>query len=299
MQFWHRFSELLMLLVSIGFLVQLFFVHRVLVKLFIDGMKRQFIITKDMQVDDEETFDHWVVNNCSKYCGIEQFSYYIFNITNPVQVTDNGSFPRLQEIGPFVFFRTEVRRDPIFNNDSTVVNYTYHYRYIYSSEYSTTLYNLSDMVYVISPFWLYFTNQYRLTQSHVSLDYLQSLFSWDMYLYYNISQILFDAPYNLLPYMNKSFSLINTTECRVSEYTGRHSTALMRQLIQIYGQSSLNFWAEPEIIAGSRETKQFAWSNIWHATSLSVYSFDKSRVIDYIRQGTTQYEGVSVYKFIR
>ncbi|ETO25116.1 hypothetical protein RFI_12024, partial [Reticulomyxa filosa] len=92
-----------------------------------------------------------------KDSGVQLFSYYIFNITNPHDVL-TGSIPQLKEIGPFVYRRYEFKDDVMFSNDSCSVSYRYDYDYVFDEDttYSQSEYTLNDTVTVLNPAMLTF-----------------------------------------------------------------------------------------------------------------------------------------------
>ena len=58
----EKLLQLLFLLIAIGLIVQLAFVHSYLVTIFISGMQKRLIITSNT---GNKTFRNWVSNNCT------------------------------------------------------------------------------------------------------------------------------------------------------------------------------------------------------------------------------------------
>eukprot|EP01084_Bolivina_argentea_P015629 29298_1 len=127
--------EMILYLVGTGLLIQVFFITPKVNTTFDQEARKKLIITREHMLANTTDYQNWVANTCDDLCGIQLFHYYIFNITNPDAVLD-GEYPQLQELGPFVFNRYEIRKDVEFSSDGSIVNYKYEYKYILNEELS-------------------------------------------------------------------------------------------------------------------------------------------------------------------
>eukprot|EP01084_Bolivina_argentea_P224783 380033_1 len=124
------FVEVVLYLIGIILLIQVFFVHDQLNNTFDSAASSRLVISANQQQQNTTNYQHWVANTCDDVCSIQLFNYYLFNITNPDAVRDQGAYPQLQELGPFVFNRYEIRTNVVFSADGTIVNYKYKHKFI-------------------------------------------------------------------------------------------------------------------------------------------------------------------------
>lgn len=70
--------------------------------------------------------------------------FYFFNWTNPEQINDNSSSPRVVEMGPYRFKETKEKVNITWNNENSTVSYRQLRRWYYVEEESNG--NLDDNV---------------------------------------------------------------------------------------------------------------------------------------------------------
>ena len=211
----------------------------------------------------------------------------------------NGSWPILEELGPFVFYRHEYRTNVNFNSSDTTVSHQYVYKFSFAPEYSSSITSINDTVCVINPFFLANINKWQMASSK---------FSWKIIVnQMNKSQlyrhdIIWDLLHGITPSSsllgNVSFSIINFDSIDVMEYTGVGSQSKMRQLIEFYGNTSVNWWRSLEYVQGARETKQWPYQTVTKNSILHAWAVDKYRKIDFIYNQTISYSGLSLFQFV-
>eukprot|EP01083_Nonionella_stella_P076832 209534_1 len=317
------FVEVVLYLIGIILLIQVFFVHDQLNNTFDSAASSRLVISANQQQQNTTNYQHWVANTCDDVCSIQLFNYYLFNITNPDAVRDQGAYPQLQELGPFVFNRYEIRTNVVFSADGTIVNYKYKYKFMLNEALTNMpLWNVSSWIdnqthaptfnpyppiYILNPFMLAALNTCRVkggkicnavslakkTQLYFSNYTVQSILQTGM-----LSQSTALCKHN--PLCNQTQKYIVDSDVYASEYTGTDDIRKMRELITFYGknQTYAGWWDTEEVFAGNREPKQWPFQTISAGSGLKAWMMDKYRAVKLIRDGSFYLDELQLDKFI-
>ena len=77
------------------------------------------------------------------------FSYWVFNVTNPVKCADGSELPKLDMIGPYVFKRYAHKSNVELTDNATKTTYLESYEYEFQASLSTDI-PIDSKIYCIS-----------------------------------------------------------------------------------------------------------------------------------------------------
>lgn len=111
--------------------------------LIFQGLVQQRLITSA----NSSGYDQWQSNYPSTGVDPEYFSVYLFNVTNPDEIL-KGAKPKLQEIGPFVYYHYYEFFDIKFSEDQNTVDAKRFETYIpFSGDPKNTYVTVADISY--------------------------------------------------------------------------------------------------------------------------------------------------------
>eukprot|EP01084_Bolivina_argentea_P039117 72302_1 len=325
------FIEFSLYIIGIGALIQWFLVPHAIRSTFDTAVEETLIISSNTS----DGYANWKENTCDDKCGIQLFNYYLFNTTNPDEVTNGLAYPNLTEIGPFIFNRYELKRDVIFTRDSNgneIVNYRYDYEFVLNEtlmdpeilklwNHTTWInyYNASNItapsyptINMLNPFGLVILTMCREGKRCQGISCCQLMrnptegFSFHLFtgpLNPTFQILLQDGLHSNLAMLNDTKAYIDNSSNYVSEYTGQNNKNKMRELIY-FGeinetQKTVPFWNGTIPITGCREPKQWPYKSLTSANAINnVWMMDKYRPVKLIKNGTMDISGVQVSKYI-
>ena len=249
-------TEIILVLIGIAAVVQIFFVPDAIEDYFEEKLTEQFMITNETRQKNNSIWTHWISNDFDD-SPIQRFSYYLFNVTNPDGVI-HGEIANLTEVGPFVFRRYEYRRDPVFLENNTIVDFTYHYEFEYLADESTPNHSLNDSITIMNPALqtLIFGINYLYASitnddAVVFLKYFQQINASHAFYHTTIHDVLWNTTdEGMEEYFSETFhqdlntfsSAINFATNHVTEYTGKGNKKDLGKLIRFFNKTAIEFW---------------------------------------------------------
>lgn len=114
-------GALLIIGIVLGIVLVLIWPQSFLITIFNSRLMYQLVLSSDDYYACNEKFADFVVDEPKD--DYAMLSFYIFSVTNPGRVIQQGFKPNLEEMGPFAYVKNTYRYDVLFSDDSSEVTY--------------------------------------------------------------------------------------------------------------------------------------------------------------------------------